>query len=359
MKVLILGASSEAGRELRAQLEARKAGHLALDMEAFEREVGKDPDAWLRAAGAEQVIHLPLPGDAQRLETNATLARRSGAQYLRRLGLLADSCHRLELPLVHLSSSRVFDGLKKSPYTEEDPCAPRTRLGQLQWEGEMLLRERHARHLILRSDWIFGRGDLEWFRRVLEEARQGRGKLTAVDRRFSPTPADDLARVLLAIALQIDCHAQAWGTFHYAALQPVTEAQFLETIVREAARYDAKLASCCESLEISLVPPAPPLAANSALNCQKLMETFGIKQRSRAPMITWILEELHGRPHAVEAPVPAPPPEAPEEMHLRERDKRKKGPRKKGPRARKKGAVKEASATDSPPPATAAEEKKP
>src|SRR5690606_7818629 len=123
-------------------------------------------------------------------------------------------------------------------------------------------------------DSLFCAADVEWIRAKLDDCRRGAGKLALLDRRFSPTPAADVARVLMAILLQVDCHAQVWGTYHYCALQPLTEAQFVEGLLREAARHEPALARHCEALEIELTPAFPPWIANSALNCQKIMETF-------------------------------------------------------------------------------------
>lgn len=291
-------------------------------------------DELLVAEGVDQVVHLPDCPDFLSVESDPRAAARCETVNTGWMDVLAAACARRDLPLLQLSTSLVFDGSKKAPYTEEDPINPRGRYGAFMAQGEQRLRAAHERHVIVRTDWIFGARDVDWFRARFEACRRDAGKLTLLDRRFSPTPAADVARVLLAVLLQVDCRAQVWGTYHYCALQPLSEAQLFESLIREAARHDANLAQHCEALEIVVEPVAAPWIANSSLNAQKLMETFGIKQRSRAAALTWMVEELCGLPHAepaAAAPVSTPAAE-PAPVGVRER-KRKKPPRKGGKRS--------------------------
>jgi len=140
-----------------------------------------------------------------------------------------------------------------------------------------------------------------FLRRCIEDCKQGQGRLETMDHRFSPTPAEDVARVFLAIAQQLSCGAEAWGTYHYCALQPLSEAQFVESFLREAGRFDAELARYTEQLEVVVQPPRRPFIPNSSLNCQKTMETFGSQQRSRVAALMKVLERIYAQ-----APPPAP-----------------------------------------------------
>src|SRR3546814_1002578 len=68
-----------------------------------------------------------------------------------------------------------------------------------------------------------------------------------------------------------------WGVYHYCALQPMSQDHFVENFLQEAARHDAELAEAMKTLQITRLPVQPPCIANSALNCQRIFETFGIK----------------------------------------------------------------------------------
>jgi dTDP-4-dehydrorhamnose reductase len=113
--------------------------------------------------------------------------------------------------------------------------------------------------------------------------------------RFSPTPAEDAARVMLAIAHQVDCRANAWGTYHYCALQAVNQEQFVEGFLQQAGELDPVLQKTLKNLELKLQDSEPPYIANSALDCSHIMATFGIKQRPRGEAVTAMINSLYGK----------------------------------------------------------------
>jgi len=129
---------------------------------------------------------------------------------------------------------------------------------------------------------------------LIDEVKNNNGKIGVVDNRFSPTHAGDVARVVLGIARQVDCNAEVWGVYHYSALQPVNQDQFVLHCLEEAAKHDPVLAEKMTSMVMDLLPVEAPYIRNTSLNCEKIMMTFGIKQRSRAAGVTEVIEALYG-----------------------------------------------------------------
>ena len=98
----------------------------------------------------------------------------------------------------------------------------------------------------------------------------------------------------MGIVYQVDCHAEVWGTYHYNAMQPVNQDGFVMHVLEEAAKLDKELEKILPELEIELLPVERPYIRNSALNCAKIMATFGIKQRSRGEGVTGVINEIYG-----------------------------------------------------------------
>ena len=211
------------------------------------------------------------------------------------VSILAEVCQQLDIPLIHQSTSYVFDGQKLRPYEEDEKTNPVSRYGQSRWYGERSIRETHDKHIILRTDWMFSRHRNRFFKAHIDACKANKGKTEVMNHRFSPTPAEDVARVILAIARQVDCAAEAWGTYHYSSLQPMSEEHFVETILKEASEYDDELAKLDDKFEITINEVEPPYIPNTTVNSQKIMETFGIKQRSRAAAVTYLLKSLYGK----------------------------------------------------------------
>lgn len=309
MKLLVLGAGSQVGLELDALLRARGIPFEALDNSGTDLLKQMDLVKAITRIEPDQVINVTSYSSLEKAEIDPAAARECDRVNIEGVATLAEVCDHLGIPLLHHSSSYVFDGHKRQPYVEEDETNPQCRYGLSKWYGERAIRETLSRHVILRTDWVFSVHRHGFLRRCIDACKQGEGRLETMDHRFSPTPAEDVARVFLAIAQQLSCGAEAWGTYHYCALQPLSEAQFVEAFLREAARFDAELARYSDHLEVTVQPPRKPFIANSSLNCQKIMETFGIKQRSRMATVLQVLERLYTRPPL--PPAPAAPVEKP------------------------------------------------
>ena len=69
---------------------------------------------------------------------------------------IAAACGESATPLIHLSTDYVFDGRKTGPYREEDAVGPLGVYGRSKEAGERAVRAALARHVILRTAWVFG-----------------------------------------------------------------------------------------------------------------------------------------------------------------------------------------------------------
>lgn len=337
MNLLILGADSPVGQALADLLTREGLAHAGLPARGFlslrEDELLKT----LSRCEPTQVLYTAAFTEILAAESNPAAAARCERVNVLGVQAAALACQRLQVPLLLHSSSLVFDGRKAQPYTEDDETNPESRYGQSKLAGERALSEILPTHLILRSDWVFDDLTPGYFTDLLKRLRQGKGRLEVPSLRFCPTPAADVARVLLAMARQVDCAAEAWGLYHYCALQPVAQDSFVENLLQEVAKYDAAIAALLPRLELVKTAVEKPWIANSALSAQKLFETFGIKQRSRAGALSALLQRLC---HYVPAPPPPPEPApaaAPEPPPVPKRRPRLK-PRSGSATPAKKGA---------------------
>lgn len=306
MKLLVVGGDSLTGMALQALLAEQKVEHKVLvggNLNLLQKmEVAKAVSQY----APDQIINVASYGNLELAERDATAARLCDEQNSLVPAVLAEVCSHLNLPLLQHSSSFVFDGAKLHPYLEEDAANPVCRYGRSKWLGERAIRDTIPTHIILRTDWVFSEASPAFFQKHIDDCKAQHGKLEILNHRFSPTPAADVARVLLAIARQIDCIADVWGTYHYCAQQPLSQEVFVEQFLQEAARYDPALAGVLPKLQLNKVPVRLPYIANSVLNGQRLFETFGIKARSRAGAIGAVLRQLYQVPEAVSGTATAP-----------------------------------------------------
>ena len=325
MKLLVFGANSQLGRELTRLLDYHEVDFAILSTAEVDVLKPKEVVKAVSRINPTQLINVATYTNLQKAEADPAAAKLCDQVNTDGVTALARVCEQLSIPIIHHSSSYVFDGQKKDTYTEEDEANPACRYGKSRWYGERTLREQTKRHIILRTDWLFSEFRDKYFRMILDACKQNGGKLGVIDNRFSPTWAADAARVIFAIVKQVDCNAEVWGTYHYNAMQPVKQDQFVEHVLEEAAKMDKELAKLLPSLEIELLPVELPYIHNSALNCEKIMATFGIKQHSRGEGVTAVLEKIYGITKAAPA--------------------RKKNPKAARPTAKKTGRSNQAKAS--------------
>ncbi len=193
--------------------------------------------------------------------------------------VLAERAARDDIAMFQLSSCYVFDGRKQRPYIASNPGQPLGVMGQCQWECEQMLRTTLSRHLILRTGWSLRR----FCEKIIQEGRPGVPLHMTGRCKGQPIAVWDQARVMVAIALQLDCGAEAWGTYQYTGAETVTQYQ-LGLEIAELFERDLQPVLVDETAPWTDLEPD-----NAVLNCQKIRHTFGIQQQSWRHSLT---EEL-------------------------------------------------------------------
>jgi dTDP-4-dehydrorhamnose reductase len=192
---------------------------------------------------------------------------------------LAEFARDRNMALFQLSSCYVFDGRKQTGYITSNPGQPFNELGNWQWECEQALRTLLPRHIILRTGWSLAR-----FIRQVQISTSAGDTLSLPGRcRGQPVAVRDLARVMTAVILQLDCGAEVWGTYQYAGAEEIN--------LYELGLAIAGLPGIPENIHVVDEVPAwghlEPL--NTTLVCTKIRNTFGIKQ---LPWRSWLTDEL-------------------------------------------------------------------
>ncbi len=282
MKLLLVGAGSPVGMELIKQLQQRGVEYFAPEPGRIDSRDPLSVAKVITQCAPDQVINLASYRAGSQL---AILEAEKNPQDCdainnEQASVIAQVCDHLNIPLVHLSSAYVFNGDKKLGYSEQDATKPVGVYGATSLSGEQAICGVLEKHIIVRTGWIFGQGQDELIRRWIAEARAAEGAVSVSRRKYSPTPVEDVARVLMAIALQVDCHANVWGIYHYCGLETKRESEFVQQVLKLAAQHDESVYKLLDHLSLNLLRADPPEIANTTLATKKIFDTFGIKQRS-------------------------------------------------------------------------------
>jgi dTDP-4-dehydrorhamnose reductase len=209
------------------------------------------------------------------------------------LAILAEVCQEKNIPIIHLSTDHVFDGHYASGYSEDDQTIPLGIFGKSKWQGEEMLRQKQAQHLILRVSWLFSQWGENYLTRSLINARTEPEMYAADDRQGCPTSAADIARVIFAVILQLNDGAQAWGTYHYCGAEVTTRYKFLEAIYNRAKQQEQLATQMLHSVPRSQLYANAERPASSVLNCQKILRNFGIHQRPWRAGLTEVMDTIY------------------------------------------------------------------
>lgn len=210
LKILLTGATGQVGWELQRCLaplgEVVAPGREALDLTR--------PDtlaAAVRAIGPDVIANAAAYTAVDRAESEAEACFAVNAASV---AVLAQEAARLGALLVHYSTDYVFDGTKRSPYTETDAPAPVGVYACSKLLGEREIERSGCRRLLLRTSWVYAMRGRNFVLTMLKLARE-RPQLRVVDDQVgAPTWARDIAQAT-RVALQRSQPLE--GLFHVSA----------------------------------------------------------------------------------------------------------------------------------------------
>ena len=210
-------------------------------------------------------------------------------------GLIAAACAARALPVLHISTDYVFDGEKRTPYTEDDAVRPLSVYGRTKADGETAIRERRADHVILRTSGVFSAHGHNFVKAMLSLARDGRALDVVDDQCCCPTFAGDLARVLVDLATRLAVGPGApRGTFHYAGAGPITWHGFAQAIFERAGPLGLPRPPALRRTTSPAFAARAPRPKYSVLDCTKIAASYGIERASWQQGLDACLEALSG-----------------------------------------------------------------
>lgn len=245
----------------------------------------------LTEAGSAFVVNTLQFDDVARIEQSPDLAWQLNAILPDHL---AHICLDQGAALIHISSDDVIGEVRNGSFSEKDTVHPLNTYGETKWQGEEAIRQLLKRHVILRLGSLFDAttGDC-WLQQILRQAQEPQDLQEAADITLSPTAISDASRVIIAIMQQLDAGADCWGTYHYAGVEPISRAQFAEQVIELA--QERGLLTGMESVR-GVSAAALGLSGKQALHremsCQKIMDHYGIKQRSWRPALVEAIERI-------------------------------------------------------------------
>lgn len=229
MSILVFGRNGQLASDLQSVAALRGIGLTALgrnevdacDRDAILRAIDQvKPQALINAAAYTNVDGAESEGEAA-FRLNETAPR-----------AMAEAAARAGLPFLHVSTDQVFEGTKKSAYTEADEPRPVNLYGRSKLAGEIAVAAAYPDATIVRVSWVWGPSADNFVKKLLQWAK-ARDELSIVSDQYGrPTFSPALADALLTMATMKE---RPRGILNYAGGDAMTRSDQAR-IVLDASR---------------------------------------------------------------------------------------------------------------------------
>lgn len=275
----VLGCRGMLGRALSRELDRRSMEYVGVDLPEVDIA---DPAAVTKLIADESpevLLNAAAWTNVDGAESDPASAARANVEGPQ---VVAEAAAKAGALLVHMSTDYVFGGVGAEPCAEDAPVAPKGVYAETKLAGEEAVRASGARHLIVRTAWLYAPWGKSFVRTILRAARE-RGELRVVDdQRGSPTYAPDLAEAILDLV-----ESGKTGTFHAVNSGAATWHDLAAEAVKLAG-LDVPIAR----VTTAEFPRPAPRPAYSVLSTAKLEKALGRPMRPWRDALAECVAEL-------------------------------------------------------------------
>lgn len=177
------------------------------------------------------------------------------------VGYVAKACEAHKIPLVHISTDYIFNGVQTTGYREDDRPDPQNAYGRTKLHGERQLQANTSRFYLVRTSWLYGPGGKNFVQTMLTLGTTKPELKVVDDQHGTPTYTYDLAIFIRDLVID----RAPYGIYHGTNEQPTTWYEFAKEIFRQASMTTP--VKPCSSAEYPL--PAKRPAWSILLNTKR------------------------------------------------------------------------------------------
>ena len=269
MKIVLLGATGQVGRELCGVLPAL-GEVVACDRAAADLERPADVVALLARERPDVIVNAAAYTAVDRAEQERARAELVNATAVAEI---AAEAARQDALLVHYSTDYVFDGTAAGCRTEVDEPRPLSVYGATKLAGEHAIVATGGRHWIFRTSWVYAAHGTNFLRTILRLAAERDELAVVADQTGAPTSAALIANVTTRFLARRADAPPAHGLYHLAPRGAITWHGYAQTILQAARAQGLPLRAPPEAvrpLTTAEYPTAARRPANSLLCTAKL-----------------------------------------------------------------------------------------
>jgi len=199
-RIIVTGAGGRLGAALVREWKAAGRDVVGFGRQELDLAQPEQMRAVLGSTDFDVLVNCAAQTNVDRCETHPDEAMQINAHAVR---ALAEICEAKGARCIHIGTDYIFDGAKRTPYTEEDPVIPISHYGESKRAGELALLEVSDRNLVARVSWVFGPDRPSFVDQIIKRA-QSEEKVEAVgDKIAVPTYTLDAAHLMLPLLFDV------------------------------------------------------------------------------------------------------------------------------------------------------------
>ncbi len=234
-RILLTGSTGQVGWELKRSL-APLGELIAPDRNNFDLSRPESLREKIQEWKPDLIVNPAAYTAVDLAETEHELAFKINGDAPR---ILAEEAEHLQIPLVHYSTDYVFDGTKKTPYTENDSPNPINVYGESKLKGEKFIQQICEHNLIIRTSWVYGHHGHNFFNTMRRLFRERKEVSIVDDQVGAPTWSRMIAETTTIILGKLPHYLTderiglgRWGLYHMSAKGETSWYGFAEAILK-------------------------------------------------------------------------------------------------------------------------------
>jgi len=272
-KILLLGSSGQLGYELKRSL-IYISELLALNHNNFNYLDFEKLGSTVKDFKPNVIINASAYTNVDKAESEIEQAYLINEKLPQQLALLAKSSGA---SLIHYSTDYVFSGNSKTPYLENNPVGPIGIYGKSKLAGEVRITEVDPDYIILRTAWLYGHYGKNFYKRMIQLAKEKETLKIVNDQFGCPTTARMLAFVTSHIVSSCpNGFLGRKGIYHAVSSGECSWYEFANLIIENAVPEFQKMVKNIIPVTSDQYVTVAKRPAYSVLNNNKLRSAFNI-----------------------------------------------------------------------------------
>jgi dTDP-4-dehydrorhamnose reductase len=269
-KILITGCKGQLGCDLQKAATTHTAlQSLCTDIDTLDLTQEEAVRSFILDYHPDFIIHCAAytaVDKAEDDEEKASLLNTNVVEYI------TGPAEDINARFIHISTDYVFDGMKNTPYLEDDKVNPQSVYGRTKLLGEKAALK-YENSMIIRTAWLYSTGENNFVNTMLKMGSE-RSDINVVNDQYgSPTYSADLAEALLSIVSMVVGGEKPFvpGIFHYSNEGVCTWFDFARRIM-QLAHLDCRI----HPVDTAGYPTKAARPKYSVLSKDKIKTIYGL-----------------------------------------------------------------------------------